>query len=448
MLGQFGRLLAQYVRGRLQLPDGFPIEIITRMDPTDVNTLQPAQVIQTQRVRIRLASTATYYAAYISLGLTSASLGPLLPLLAGQTHVRLSQVSILFTARWLGYLIGSLSSGRIFDRRAGHPVIAAGLVLVAVCMALTPAIPLLWGLALVMLLLGGGEASLDVGGNTLLIWLHGKQVAPFMNGLHFFFGLGALISPLIIAQAILVTGQYSWSVWMMALLITPVVIALFRLPSPVSPTKEFQAVNSEPIARSGNSSRTSWSVVFLFMLFFMALVGAEQSFGGWIFAFSVKTGLANAQTAAYLTSAFWGAFTLSRLASIPLGGRLSARVYLIISLVSCTLSLTLLNTLRFLGVGSAATAVLWLGTMLFGISIAALFPVTMSYASERMGISGRVTSLFFVGVSAGGMLVPWLIGQYFESVGPYSTMVIILLTILCGLVVFALIDRITSDKST
>ena len=32
----------------------------------------------------------------------------------------------------------------------------------------------------------------------------------------------------------------------------------------------------------------------------------------------------------------------------------------------------------------------------------------------------------FVGASFGGMLLPWLIGQYFETVGPHSAMVIML----------------------
>jgi len=370
----------------------------------------------------------------------------LLPLLADQTLVRLNQVSILFTARSLGYLLGSLLGGRIYDRQAGHPVIAVALILVAICMALTPAIPLLWGLALIMVLLGGAEGSLDVGGNTLLIWLHGTRVAPFMNGLHFFFGLGSLLSPLIIAQAVLVSDRYSWALWLMALLITPVAINLLRLPSPVSPTREIQGVKTEPAARSGNSIKHRRSVVFLFVLFFMTAIGAEVSFGGWIYTFAVQAGLATAQTAAYLTSAFWGAFTISRLGSISLANRLSTRAYLITSLVGCTLSLSLLNTLRFLGIGSTARVVLWLGAALFGFSIAALFPTTMSFAGERTQISGQVTSLFFIGVSISGMLLPWLIGQFFESAGPYSVMVIIFLAILFSLIFFALVDRLSSRQ--
>ena len=385
--------------------------------------------------------TAAYYAAFIGLGLTNASLGPLLPFLSDQTRSGLSQVSILFTGRWLGYLLGSLIGGRIYDRRRGHPVMAVSLILIALAMALTPAIPMLWGLVLIMVMLGASEAGLDVGGNTLLIWLHGQKVAPFMNGLHFFFGLGALISPLIIAQAALTYGRSAWALWLIALLLLPVAFVLLRLPSPPAPEYVAPVESGASDREQSESNRKRWLIVFLFILFFLTAIGAEQSFGGWIYTFAVNAGLATAQTAALLTSAFWGAFTLSRLGSILVANRLSTRAYVIISLLGCTVSLLLLNTLRFLGSGSLGVLILWLGTILFGISIAVIFPMMLSYAGERTQIFGQVTGLFFVGVSAGGMLIPWLIGQFFVAAGPYSTMVILLLAILASIGLFGLIDQ-------
>jgi len=412
-----------------------------------MNSIQSANSNQSQIERSRLGITAAYYAAFIGLGLTNASLGPLLPLLREQARADLSQVSILFTGRWLGYLLGSLISGRIYDRRRGHPVMAVSLILVAAAMALTPAIPWLWGLVLIMVLLGASEASLDVGGNTLLIWLHGRKVAPFMNGLHFFFGLGALISPLIIAQAALAYGRFDWALWLIALLLLPVAFGLLRLPSPPAPAYAASVESSTSTKPHSESNRKYWLIVFLFVLFFLTAIGAEQSFGGWIYTFTVKAGLATAQMAAILTSVFWGAFTLSRLGSILIANRLSTRAYVIVSLLGCTLSLLLLNTLRFLDSGSLEVLVLWLGTILFGISIAVVFPMMLSYAGERTQIFGQVTSLFFVGVSAGGMLIPWLIGQFFESAGPYSMMVILLLAILASVGLFSLIDRRTGLRS-
>jgi len=38
-----------------------------------------------------------------------------------------------------------------------------------------------------------------------------------MNALHFFFGVGAFVSPIIVAQAILMTGDITWAYWVLAL---------------------------------------------------------------------------------------------------------------------------------------------------------------------------------------------------------------------------------------
>ena len=178
----------------------------------------------------RLARTLGYYAAFVALGLVTASLGPTLPDLAANTRTHLSEISFLFTARSLGYLLGSFQGGRLYDRVAGHPVMAAMLIVMAVTMALVPLIPLLWALTAVLLILGVAEGTLDVGGNTLLVWVHRHRVGPFMNGLHFFFGLGSFLSPIIVAQAVLIGGDVTWAYWVVALLVLPVVVWLLRLP--------------------------------------------------------------------------------------------------------------------------------------------------------------------------------------------------------------------------
>ena len=51
--------------------------------------------------------------------------------------------------------------------------------------------------------IGGATQWVSVRGadkrNPLLVWVHGDEVGPAMNGLHFFFGVGAFLSPIIIA---------------------------------------------------------------------------------------------------------------------------------------------------------------------------------------------------------------------------------------------------------
>ena len=54
-----------------------------------------------------LLQTAAYFGVMVSLGLANAALGPTLPRLAEQIGVTIGAISILFSARSLGYLCGS-----------------------------------------------------------------------------------------------------------------------------------------------------------------------------------------------------------------------------------------------------------------------------------------------------------------------------------------------------
>ncbi len=268
----------------------------------------------------KLASTAGYYLTFIVLGMVTAVLGPTLLGLAEQTHTQLSTISLLFPASSLGYLLGSLLGGRIYDRMPGHPLLTGTLVSLAVILVLIPLAPWLEVLLVLMIALGMSQAMLDVGGNTLLVWVHRDKVAPFMNGLHFFFGAGAAVSPIIIAWAAGLSEGITWGYWALALLVAPVALWPLLLPSP----KAQVATREEQTA-----GRTNTRLVVLMAILLFLYVGAELAFGSWIFTYAVVRRLTTSAEGAYLTSLFWGALTLGRLISIPLAARIRPRLILL-----------------------------------------------------------------------------------------------------------------------
>jgi MFS transporter, FHS family, Na+ dependent glucose transporter 1 len=375
------------------------------------------------------AITAIYYGGFVGLGMSAAVLGPTLPGLAEQVHVQLKQISVLFTAINLGYLIGALASGRYYDRRPGHPLMVVAMILLAAVLALVPWIPKLTWLALVVLLLGVMQAGLDVGANTLLVWLFRDKVSPFMNGLHLSWGVGSALAPVLIAWVILAGGNLAWGYAIIAIVLLPVAGLLSRAPSPGAPHKQ---------AGAPPQQATNWPLVILFMLFFTTFVGAEGAYGGWIYTYAVATRVAGPAAAAFLTSAYWGALTLSRLISVPLAFRFRPRTMLIADLVGCMLGLGLAVSASIFGFSSPT--ITWISTLIFGASVATLFPVSMSFAGEVLTVTGQFTSLMFVGASLGGMLLPWLIGQYFEPVGPQTAMVILLLDVKVSSGIFVLLN--------
>ena len=371
--------------------------------------------------KARIAKTLAYYVAFVALGLAGVTLGPTLQGLADNTATRLSEISFLFVARSLGYMAGSLLGGRLYDRRRGHPVVATMFVIMAATLFLVPLIPLLWLLVAVLLVLGAAEGAVDVGGNTLLVWVHGSRVGPFMNGLHFCWGLGAFLSPILIAQAVLLSGDITLAYWLIGGLMFLPIIGLLRLPSPLSHKDATGRPNAPADPR----------LLVLIVAFFVLCVGGESIFGGWIFTYAVALGVTDRITAAYLTSLFWGALTLGRLLSIPLAARFEPRTILLVDLLGCITSVALIVLLP------GIREVVWLGTFGMGVFMASMFPTMISYSERRMTITGQITSLFLVGAAAGGMTLPWLVGQLFEVIGPRVTMVIALTDLLLGLAIFA-----------
>lgn len=368
--------------------------------------------------------TAAYYATFIAMGISMSSLGPTLPGLAENTRASLSAISVLFTARALGSLVGSVWGGRIYDRIKGNGVMAVMVAGMAILTALTPFVPLLWALTALLFFTGAVQGVLNIGGNALLVWLHGREVGPFMNGLHFCYGVGTFITPVIIAQFVAVRGGMMWTYLLLAAIILPTV-AVALLPSPDSPVAVEQQAGE----------KTDPLLIVLIAAVFGCYSGASLAYGGWIYTYALETKMAGAATAAYLTSVFWGALTLGRLAAIPIAMRFKPQAILVADFLGALVSLLALQIWPH----SMAAAIFTSAG--FGFALASIYPTTMSLSGQLMTITGKVTGLFSIGNSAGSMIIPWIVGQFFELSGPQSMTGVLLVDMALALGVLAMLAR-------
>jgi len=368
--------------------------------------------------------TTAYYLAFILLGLTIAAEGPTLLRLAENTSSALDQISSIFIFGSFGYLSGSYIGGRIYDRVPGHQFMAGILVLLGVTVAFVPVVTSLWSLLLIILILGLTRGALDVGCNTLLLWIHNEKVDPFMNGLHACFGVGAFIAPLVVARVITITGDIHWVYWSFAIAAFPIAAFVWSLPSP-SPRVTPDEHKDMPLPIFP---------VAIMVLCFVLYVGAEVGYGNWIYTYTLKLELGTEVTSAYLTSAFWGFFTLGRLLAVWVSTRVRPRTILYADFAGCLASLGLILFFR------DSSTILWIGSVLLGISFASIFPTFLTLSEERMHVTGTMTGWFFVGGGIGGMILPWVIGQAFVRIGAGAMITIVFITVifnLFALVIFA-----------
>ncbi len=347
-----------------------------------------------------------YYGSFLALGLIVASIGPALPYLARQTGSELNEISYLFVARSLGFLVGSMVAGRIYDSVKGHPLLVGGILALAGLSGAVPAVPWLWALVLLFFGLGLCGSTVSVGGSMLLVWANRGRLGSLLGGLHFIWGVGAFLSPIIVIRLIKLSGGIDLAFIFLSALALPVCYWLLRLPSPAS----WRRSHDELEDHVDGPARTSLAVMIWFFLFLYT--GTEASIGNWIFTYAMRTGLENATNAAYLNSAFWGMLTLGRLAAIPMVSRARPRTILLIDLSGALLSVLLIL------IFSRSALALWIGVCGVGLAMASVFPTTLLFAERRMSLSGKLTGILYAGSSAGSMVLPWTIGQFFDSRGP------------------------------
>lgn len=379
--------------------------------------------------------TFGYYFLFICLGLDTAITGPTLPALAGQTGSSLGQMGLLFLAGAGGGTLGTMISGRVFDRLRGHPVLGIVQLFAAALIFSIPTIPWFWLLLAVLFCKGVAYGFINTGANTLLTWTHGEKVGPFMNGLHFFFGLGAFLSPFLVAQVVGTTDGYRWAYWALAAFATLVGLRMLTL----SGSPQLSHARDSETVRPARGP-IPYPLIISAMLFLFFYVGAEITFGGWVYTYAVTLNLASAAGAAYLTSAFWLAFTIGRLISIPAATRFRPKQVILAALSGC------LSTLALGIIFSGSSAVLWIMALGLGFCMAPVWPTGFTLAGQSVNLTGRLSSLILLGDCFGGMILPTLVGQVIEGSGPRAMVYLVFGSLVLNLLAFTGMLRLRPVK--
>lgn len=363
----------------------------------------------------KLQSTLGYYGLFVCLGLSMAIVGPTLRLLACRTGSTAEAMGWLFFTGSTGYTVGTLLGGRLFDRvRRGHALLGGSELVAAALLALVPAASSLWLLLALVFCRGLLEGMVNTGGNTLLLWTHGEAASPYINGLHFSFGVGAFLAPLVVAAFLgpgasadaacaAAGGGIGWrgAYWAVAAFAAAASLWVLLLPGSPDPAAHVAAARR----RGGAGAAMRYGPIAVAAVYLFAYVGAEISFGNWIASYAIDLGIADARAAALLTSAFWAAFTVGRLVSIPVALRCSPRQVIPVALGGCLLVSGLLAALPL------STALLWTAAAGLGLCMAPLWPSGYTLAGQVVALTGTTSALVLLGDSFGAMVLPSLTGR-------------------------------------
>ena len=190
------------------------------------------------------------------------------------------------------------------------------------------------------------------------------------------------------------------------------------------------------IAKIDNTERSFlfmfFTVIFTFAIFFV-VAGIEIACAQTLTIYSVKSSLhLTAIQGSYITSAYWTALTVGRLASVYLSVKISC-LKLIIGDV-CLVAIAAL-ILLFLMPNEWA---LWLASLIAGLGIAPAYAAVVGWLNDYIIITNKFSAIFTISGAAGDMIVPFVITYFINTVPEMFPFVVSASAILMGCFVFTL----------
>jgi FHS family Na+ dependent glucose MFS transporter 1 len=230
-------------------------------------------------------------------------------------------------------------------------------------------------------------------------------------------------------------GGYRWAYW--ALAAFAALVGLRMLTMSGSPHHSQARIND---TTQNSPGPVPVALVISAMLFLFFYVSAEITFGGWIYTYAVTLNLASASGAAYLTSAFWAAFTIGRLISIPAATRFTPKRVILTALFSC------LGVLSLGIIFSGSSMALWLMAIGLGFCMAPVWPTGFTLAGQSTQLTGKISGMILLGDSFGGMVLPTVVGKVIEGNGPRGMVYLVFGSLVLNLLAFTGMLRLGPEK--
>ena len=358
------------------------------------------------RTRSRATPVPAYLSGFLLIGIALSLAGPSLSHLRGRVHTTDGGIAWVFVGQSAGYILGSIFAGHGLDTGHGHRRWVAAMAVATASLALIAVAPSLLLLVLAFAVLGLACGLCDVSGNTLVMWSRPEGPGRLLNALHLCFALGAMVTPILVNRSL----RYLDSVWGVALPMAALTAVCASLMLPHSSPVRTRLATVERSHEGG--ARTMHVAVVC--AFFFAYVAMETGFLNWIHTYVEQIEYGDAGTATGVTSMFGIGFALGRVAAIW-----TARHVTPGWTVGLTTGMSVCAAVLFV-IFDGPGPMLWIVTLLFGLSVAPQYASMLAFAESHLALSGRNTSAIVAASGIGGLLMPFIVGQLFDRVGPQS----------------------------
>ncbi|GAB3148146.1 MFS transporter [Microbispora hainanensis] len=359
------------------------------------------------------APVALSYVTFVLVGLSSGVGGVLLPTQIDDYGLDKATIGTQFFAFSAGFMLSGSTAGPLIHRLGIRASLLLGGGTFALAGLFTAVRPPFLAFLVAQIVAGYGTGIFESVLNAYLTDLPGATT--LLNRLHAFFGVGALLGPLL---ATWILTFLPWTaVWLvLALVCLPLLIGFYlTLPAREAPPPASAEEHAERSGLLATASRQP--AVLLGAVFLAVYVGLEISVGNWGFSFLVDEHGQSGLLAGYTVSGYWLGLTLGRFLISPIATRLGMTATGMTFL--CLAGVTLSTTLAWLVPGAVMASVSF---VLLGFWLGPIFPTTMAVAPRLTAARLVPTAIGLInGVSViGGAVFPWLTGAIAQGIGAWT----------------------------
>jgi fucose permease len=382
-------------------------------------------------LRMTIVLLIIIYLIFISLGLPDSVLGSTFPAIAENLETSPDM------AGYIGFvvsgctIISSLLSEKLIRKFTTKFVVSFSILLTALgllCFHLVTK-DYVWAFFPIAVLLGLGAGAIDSALNNYVA-LHYKAI--HMNWLHCSWGIGASLSPIIIAPFIDSSNQsIGWNKGILLIAIIQFSIALIAFISlplwnKVEKISKLQ-VNEEGKTDSKPASRRTLfrnPIFYLAMLGFFCYCALETTTGNWAgFFFQYGKGF-NTQEAARLDSMFYIGITAGRFVCGPVSLKVKEKNMMRIgeSILLCGAILAILPFSNILSI---------IGFLMIGVGCAPIYPAIIRSTPYRFSrtMSQHVMGLEMAIAYCGNLIISPLYGLIVKTFNLYSALPVLVLVL-------------------
>lgn len=340
------------------------------------------------------------FVAFVSLGFPDAVLGVAWPSLRDDFGLPQARLGLVLSAAAAGYMTSGILAGKLLGRMGVGRLLVMSTAFVTAGLFGYAISPGIFVFLIFAVLIGFGSGAID----TALNYFATEHFsAAVMNRLHGFFGIGALIGPIIMGNMLDQGATWRWGYVVVASIMF-VMLTIFVTTRKLWDEGAHVQAEAERVVTAPVWEVLASPVVWMQIVLFACIAGIEMTSGQWAFTVMRERMGQSEAVASLWSGSFWGAVAVGRLTLGAVSEKVGAARMVQGSIVGAIIG----GALYALGSYPVAVA----GLLLVGLSMSTLFPLAMMLTPGRVGKAASPHAVGFQVSAAtlGGAALPWIAG--------------------------------------